>query len=205
MTAVFEYLVSETVQLWFDFYKFWIDLQDTVPVHMLRYEDLMTDPEPALRGAVEFVLGVEDIAGTRAEKYLRAAVAQDRPVVYKPRKAAMNTNLHLYSSELLEAVKRGCSYMLRDLQPELFSPDGVWPEEPGYTPTVSLAAFNARGKDPARVSTELEIFQQEKTDAHRKILDKFESALRLWNFNKVLTWFIENDIADKDFKVKLIS
>jgi len=56
--------------LWRDWQLFWLQ-QTKYPIHIIRYEDLRNDPEPTLKAALAFALDVEDISGTRIEKYIK--------------------------------------------------------------------------------------------------------------------------------------
>lgn len=58
--------------MWKDFHDFWINAK--IPVHIVRYEDIVNNPEPALKSLLEFILNVDDITGTSVEQHLRIAV-----------------------------------------------------------------------------------------------------------------------------------
>ena len=81
-------------------------------MHIVRYEDLMTDPEPILRDLISFVLDLDDITGTKAEHYINLAIAEKRPQNYKPRSGKINANVDKYSSELIEIIKEEASDMI---------------------------------------------------------------------------------------------
>jgi hypothetical protein len=53
-----------------------------IPVHILRYEDLMTEPEETLRSVLCFVLNVDSIDGTKVEALLRKAIAEKPTNLY---------------------------------------------------------------------------------------------------------------------------
>jgi hypothetical protein len=36
-----------------------------IPVHIIRYEDIVINPEPALKSLLEFILNIDDITGTK--------------------------------------------------------------------------------------------------------------------------------------------
>ena len=42
-------------------------------MHIVKYEDLSESPEPISKGALEFLLDVEDISGTKLERHLQLA------------------------------------------------------------------------------------------------------------------------------------
>ena len=64
--------VTLEAELWKEFHEYWVN-QD-IPVHIIRYEDILTDPEPVLKACLEFVLNVDDITGTKVHEYLKVAV-----------------------------------------------------------------------------------------------------------------------------------
>lgn len=80
-------LYSEFMQIdlsiWRDFHEFW--LKAKVPRYIVRYEDLVERPENTLQGLLEFLLNVPSIEGTRVQKYLKLAVSEASPQIYKPR------------------------------------------------------------------------------------------------------------------------
>ena len=76
--------------MWRDFHRFWLDAK--VPVYIVRFEDLVERPEPTLQGLLEFILNVETIEGTLVQKYLKLAVGEQSPQIYKPRAGKANGN-----------------------------------------------------------------------------------------------------------------
>jgi len=69
-------------------------------VHLVRYEDILADPEPVLKGLLEFVLDLDDISGTKLLGHVQAAVKEDRPQNYKPRHGEANANYEKYTPAL---------------------------------------------------------------------------------------------------------
>ena len=47
-----------------------------IPVHVIRYEDIIQKPEPTLRSLLEFIMNVETIQGTKLDHYLSLAVKE---------------------------------------------------------------------------------------------------------------------------------
>jgi len=66
-----EHLKRE-ITVWKDFNLWWMNAK--VPVHIVRYEDLKSEPKDVLKGVLEFVLDTDDISGTRIEGYLNQAL-----------------------------------------------------------------------------------------------------------------------------------
>ena len=56
-----------------------------IPKYIVRFEDLVKNPEPTLMGLLAFIMNVETIEGTLVQKYLRLAVDEASPQIYKPR------------------------------------------------------------------------------------------------------------------------
>lgn len=54
--------------MWVDFHEFWMNAK--IPVHVIRYEDIVQKPEPTLRSLLEFIMNVETIEGTKLDHYL---------------------------------------------------------------------------------------------------------------------------------------
>lgn len=69
--------------MWNDFHEFWTNAK--IPVHIIRYEDIVNNPEPVLRSLLEFILNVDDLKGTVIDQYLKLAIAETSPQIYKPR------------------------------------------------------------------------------------------------------------------------
>ena len=65
--------VDQEVAIWNDFYKWW--LASKIPVHIVRYEDLVKKPESVLTDLMQFILNVETLKDTRVEQYIKIATA----------------------------------------------------------------------------------------------------------------------------------
>ena len=85
--------MKKFIKHWYDWYVLWKQ-QTEYPVHIMKYEDIMNDPAPVLKGALEFIVGVDDITGTRLHKYLLTTVEEERPKKYEPRKGQVGKNKH---------------------------------------------------------------------------------------------------------------
>lgn len=75
--------IQQDITVWKDFHEFWINAK--IPVHIIRYEDIVQTPEPTLKSLLEFILNVKDISGTRVHNFLKIAVTEQSPQIYKPR------------------------------------------------------------------------------------------------------------------------
>ena len=72
--------VQQDVGVWRDFHEFWLNAK--IPRYIVRYEDLVTNPEPTLRGLLAFIMNVPTIEGLLVEKYLKMAVSEASPQIY---------------------------------------------------------------------------------------------------------------------------
>jgi hypothetical protein len=66
--------ITEIFGKWFD-----VHLKDMknreCPILFIRFEDLLTDPEPQLMNIMRFFLGVKDLTGTNAERRVKEVIA----------------------------------------------------------------------------------------------------------------------------------
>ena len=46
-----------------------------MPVLFLRFEDMIMDPEPELRNIMRFMLGIDDLSGTNAERRIKQVIS----------------------------------------------------------------------------------------------------------------------------------
>jgi hypothetical protein len=64
--------IEQDITVWKDFHEFWIHAK--IPVHIVRYEDVVSNPYFPLKSLLEFILNIKDISGTIIEQYLNIAV-----------------------------------------------------------------------------------------------------------------------------------
>lgn len=69
--------IQQDITVWKDFHDFWLNAK--IPVHIIRYEDIVANPEPTLKSLLEFILNVKDISGTKVDNYLKIAVSETSP------------------------------------------------------------------------------------------------------------------------------
>jgi hypothetical protein len=65
--------IDQMIEDWHDFYKFW--LHSPVPVHIIRYEDLIHQTDEILKQICKFLLGIKSIDNTKLEYYLKLCLA----------------------------------------------------------------------------------------------------------------------------------
>jgi hypothetical protein len=55
-------------------------LNAKIPIHIVRYEDLVSEDrsiiETSLKGLLEFILNIDDITGTKVDKFLKIAISE---------------------------------------------------------------------------------------------------------------------------------
>ena len=78
-----------------------------VPVHIFRYEDLVSNPQKTLEGIFCFMLGVPSVEGTVLQKRIKDVVGKGAGVsqVYKPKNNKLNSNAHRFNEELMVYMK----------------------------------------------------------------------------------------------------
>lgn len=106
------YLKNE-ITVWRDFHNFW--MKQDVPIHIIRYEDLVARPGEIMPDLMRFVFGTKDIDGTLLESYINIAVAEGAKKTYKPRVGKANANMDKYTQELLDNVAKSCPEQLKCL------------------------------------------------------------------------------------------
>jgi hypothetical protein len=69
-----------------------------VPVHVIRFEDLLHDQQNQINGVFEFVLGIESVNGLYIGKRIDDVLKKGQAgVLYKPRAGQMNSNMKYYN------------------------------------------------------------------------------------------------------------
>jgi len=89
----------QEITVWKDFHDFW--LNSKVPVHIIRYEDILGNPKATMMKLMRFILNEPDIEGTVIERYIDLTVKEKAPEIYKPRQGQVNSNLEKFNKEEL--------------------------------------------------------------------------------------------------------
>ena len=89
--------IQQDITVWKDFHDFWLNAK--IPVHIIRYEDIVQKPEPTLKSLLEFILNVDTISGTKVEHFLQIAVKEASPQIYKPRVGKVLDNKDKFDDE----------------------------------------------------------------------------------------------------------
>lgn len=71
-------IVDDLIDDWKVFIQYWIE--SPIPIHIIRYEDLITEPSKILRNLVLFLLGVDSIDSTIIESKLIDILQTKKPI-----------------------------------------------------------------------------------------------------------------------------
>ena len=95
--------IEQEIAVWKDFYDFWLNAK--IPVHVIRYEDIVLNPNYAMTHLMKFILNEDDISGTRIEKFIKLGTQEKAPEVYKPRKGQVGRNNEKFNMAHLEFIR----------------------------------------------------------------------------------------------------
>jgi len=76
--------------VWKDFHEFWLNAK--IPVHIIRFEDILHNPKDTMMSLMRFILNEKSIDGSNMERYIDLAVKDSAPEIYKPREGKVNLN-----------------------------------------------------------------------------------------------------------------
>lgn len=117
--------VEQEVKVWKDFHDYWLNAK--IPVHIIRYEDLLERPRQCLTSLFKFILGETNFESTLLERYIELATLDKAPEIYKPRVGKANANMDKYNSDHLEYIYDYCKELLCN-----FNYDDVFSKESPY-------------------------------------------------------------------------
>jgi len=79
------------------------------PIYVVRYEDLLANKKSELEGVMKFLLGVESLEGTNAERRIEEICGMDQaknePYRLKNTTGKFNVHAHKYTAEQIEHIK----------------------------------------------------------------------------------------------------
>lgn len=110
--AYWNEFIEQEISVWKDFHDFWLNAK--VPVHLIRFEDILNNPKPTMLSLFQFILNTTDLSNTRIAHYIDLAVQEKAPEVYKPRQGKVNSNLDKYNAEQLKFMYECASQMLNE-------------------------------------------------------------------------------------------
>ena len=108
---MFSEFVQQEAMVWRDFHDYWLKVK--IPKYIVRFEDLVKNPEPTLMGLLAFIMNVETIEGTLIHKYLKLAVGEASPQIYKPRQGKAAGNYDKFDQVHKDFVAEYCYKHLR--------------------------------------------------------------------------------------------
>ena len=121
-TNMWEKFIRQEVSVWADFHIYWLEQRVNVPTYFIRYEDLIEQPNNALREMSKFILGeisleeypgitslIDEITNTSNQQSQKEEQGEISKTYYKPRSGKINANLHLYSLQQLTYIYKGCN------------------------------------------------------------------------------------------------
>mmetsp|Transcript_22537 Transcript_22537/g.17039 ORF Transcript_22537/g.17039 Transcript_22537/m.17039 type:complete len:165 (+) Transcript_22537:224-718(+) len=76
--------------VWQDFHQYYLKL--SIPVHFMRFEDIIGDPYNTFTEAMKFLLNKKSIKGTVIDKILQICCCDKPPQMYVPRSGKVNAN-----------------------------------------------------------------------------------------------------------------
>ena len=60
-TDIYDKFIEQEITVWADFHTYWIESPYKVPTHFVKYEDLLENPEVALKELCKFLLNVDSL------------------------------------------------------------------------------------------------------------------------------------------------
>lgn len=90
--------------------------QNKNPIYICRYEDLVSNQEAELTGVMKFLLDLDDLSGTNAERQIKQVCAKGKEASLsyrlKPTTGKFNINANKYTSEQIEVIKAKNAHLL---------------------------------------------------------------------------------------------
>ena len=77
-------------------------MNSKLPVHLIKFEDIIIDPRPTMSKLFSFVLNEPDLENSVIEKYVELGLKEKAPEIYQPREGKVNNNLAKFNDEHLK-------------------------------------------------------------------------------------------------------
>lgn len=68
---LWEDFVKEELRVWSDFHYFWTKSPQSIPTHLIRYEDLLLEPYETLVELFKFLLNQPTLDGTKIQRVIQ--------------------------------------------------------------------------------------------------------------------------------------
>jgi len=111
LDKIFKDFVEQEVTVYRDFNNFW--LKQKIPVHLMRFEDILLNPMYAYTEAMKFIFGVTSIEGTVLEKHINMVCGGQAPKIYEPKGARTMKNYDRYSKEQIDFIYETCKDLIK--------------------------------------------------------------------------------------------
>lgn len=108
---IFEDFLEREIEIWVKFHEYWMASNLRIPVYIVKYEDLLTNPKDTLTGLMSYLLNCEEpeLKGSLVEKLLQSVLEKyqgSTPQVYKPRSAKIFKGREYLTTHQYGEVKR---------------------------------------------------------------------------------------------------
>ncbi len=108
--------IRQEIEVWQKFHEHYLKAPQQVPTYIVRYEDLILDPETVLEKLFCFLLNQSSLEGLTIKELIKLAIDEEAPAtVYKPRLGKINANKHLFTITQLRHMRRVAYQSLRRL------------------------------------------------------------------------------------------
>mmetsp|Transcript_17543 Transcript_17543/g.16766 ORF Transcript_17543/g.16766 Transcript_17543/m.16766 type:complete len:174 (-) Transcript_17543:172-693(-) len=98
--SLWDGFVKQEAGVWYDHYQFW--LNSSIPVHLVRYEDIISRPKETFTELLQFILETENLDNTNIVKYIEMKIEEGIKKIYKPRIKLTENVKDLFTQEQLD-------------------------------------------------------------------------------------------------------
>ena len=91
---------DEMINSWKTFYKYWINAP--IPCYLIKYEELIEEPNIILKDLARFMLGIKTVEGTKLEYVIQKAIKLDPDQKYYPFSISTKQNNNLTDNILTQ-------------------------------------------------------------------------------------------------------
>ena len=96
--------IDNLIDEWKEFYKYWIDCP--IPVHIIRYEDLIYEPSEILSQLSKFLLGVKSLNNSKLEYSIKNAVGVKVDNVYLAYNVEIGNDINFLSKDNILIIQK---------------------------------------------------------------------------------------------------
>ena len=91
---------DEMINKWKVFYKYWINAP--IPCYIIKYEELIEDPNNILKDLTRFMLGIKSVEETKLDYAIQKAIKNDVDQKYYPFNISMKQSNNLSDNMLMQ-------------------------------------------------------------------------------------------------------